>query len=155
MGGVCEITRDKKEVFRYEIYNEVYSCQRLKNGNTLLADSNNGRLIEVNNEGKLMNDFVLKTKVRGHSAIRMIRQLDNDNYLVSQEEDRLVVEYFPEGKVVNTFKSPGTCFVTIRLKNGNTLISDGSTCSVREVNGKDKEVWKISEEDFPELKLNG
>ena len=154
MGGVCEITRDKKEVFRYEIDGEVHSCQRLKNGNTLLTDNNNGRLIEVNLEGKLVNDFVLKTKVRGHSAIRMIRQLDNDNYLVCQEEDQLVVEYSPEGKEVNSFKSPGKCFAAVRLKNGNTLISDGSACSVREVNNKGKEVWKISKGDFPELKLN-
>jgi hypothetical protein len=40
------------------------------------------------------------------------------------------------------------------MKNGHTLISDGNACSVREVNAKGREVWKISKEDFPELKLN-
>ena len=153
-GGVCEITKDKQEIFRYEIDGEVHSCQRLKSGNTLLTDNNNGRLIEVNPQGEFVNELLLKSEARGHSAIRMIRQLENGNYLVCQEEDHLVVEYSPKGKEVNSFISPGKCFAAIRLKNGNTLISDGSACSVREVNNKGKEVWKLSKEDFPELKLN-
>lgn len=153
-GGVCEITQEKKEVFRFEIDGEVHSCQRLKNGNTLLTDNNNARLIEVNTQKQIVKSLVLKTEVRGHSAIRMVRVVKNGNYLVCQEEDHLVVEYNPNGKVVRSFKSSGKCYTAIRLKNGNTLISDGSACSVREVNNKGKEVWKISKDDFPELKLN-
>jgi hypothetical protein len=153
-GGVCEITLEKKEVFRYEIDGEVHSCQRLKNGNTLLTDNNNASLIEVNTQKQIVQSLALNTKVKGHSAIRMIRVLENGNYLVCQEEDKLVVEYRPDGKLVNSFHSPGKCFAAIRLKNGNTLISDGSACSVREVNNKGKEAWKISKDDFPELKLN-
>jgi hypothetical protein len=153
-GGVCEITPEKKEVFRYEIDGEVHSCQRLKNGNTLLTDNNNARLIEVNPQKEIVKSLSLNTKVKGHSSIRMVRVLENGNYLVCQEEDKLVVEYRPDGKMVNSFPSPGKCFAAIRLKNGNTLISDGSACSVREVNSKGKEVWKISKDDFPELKLN-
>lgn len=153
-GGVCEITVEKKEVFRYEIDGEVHSCQRLKNGNTLLTDNNNARLIEVNPQKEIVKSLELNTKEKGHSSIRMVRVLENGNYLVCQEEDQLVVEYIPKGNVVNSFKSPGKCFAAIRLKNGNTLISDGPACSVREVNSKGKEVWGISKEDFPELKLN-
>jgi len=153
-GGVCEISSDKKEVFKYEIDGEVHSCQRLKNGNTLLTDNNNGCLIEVDPQGEVVKTIVLKTTVKGHSAIRMIRQLENGNYLVCQEQDRLVVEYYTDGEIVNSYKSPGKCFEAIRLKNGNTLIGDGNACSVREVNDKGKEVWKMSKEDFPELKLN-
>lgn len=153
-GGVCEITRDKNEVFRYEIDTEVHSCQRLKNGNTLLTDNNNARLIEISPQKEIVRSIALKTNLKGHSAIRMIRVLENGNYLVCQEGDQLVVEYTPNGLVVNSFKSPGKCFAAIRLKNGNTLISDGSACSVREVNNKGKEIWKITKEDFPELKMN-
>jgi hypothetical protein len=153
-GGVCEITPEKKEVFRYEIDGEVHSCQRLTNGNTLLTDNTNARLIEVSPQKQIVKSLALDTKVRGHSSIRMVRVLENGNYLVCQEEDQLVVEYNPKGKVVNSFKSPGKCYAAIRPKNGNTLISDGSACSVSEVNNKGKEVWKISKDDFPELKLN-
>ena len=120
----------------------------------MLTDNENGQLIEVNREGKVINKLSLKTKARGHSAIRMISQLDNGNYLVCQEEDQLVVEYDQKGTVVNSFNSPGKNYDAIRLKNGNTMISDGSACSVREVNSKGEEVWKISKKDFPELKLN-
>jgi len=152
-GGVCEITPEKKEVFRYEINGEVHSCQRLKNGNTLLTDNNNAQLIEVSPQKEVVKTISLNTNVKGHKAIRIVRVLDNGNYLVCLSEDRLVVEYNPKGKVVNSFKSPGDCFAAIRLQNGNTLISDGSACSVREVNHNGKVVWKITQDDFPELHL--
>jgi hypothetical protein len=153
-GGVCEITGDKKEVFKYEIDSEVHSCQRLKNGNTLLTDNNNARLIEVNTQMEVVKTLELNTKIKGHSAIRIVRVLGNGNYLVCQEEDKLVAEYNQKGEMINSFQSPGKCFCAIRLKNGNTLISDGSECSVREVTFRGDEVWKISKEDFPELKMN-
>ena len=153
-GGVCEITMNKEEVFRFEVDGEVHSCLRLKNGNTLLTDNHNSRLIEVNREGKVVKKFPLQTKVKGHSAIRMVRQADNGNYLVCQEGDHRVVEYDTGGRVVHSFPSPGKCFEAIRLKNGHTLISDGDACSVREVSAGGKEVWKISKDEFPELKLN-
>ncbi len=153
-GGVCEIMPDKEVVFRYETDGEVHSCVRLKNGNTLLTDNQNSRLIEVNPEGETVKVIPLQTKVKGHSAVRMIRGLDNGNYLVCQEADHLVVEYDPGGKVIRSYKSPGKCFEAIQLRNGHILISDGDACSVREITRKGKVVWKISKEDFPELKLN-
>jgi hypothetical protein len=153
-GGVCEITPDKEVIFRYETDGEVHSCIRLKSGHTLLTDNQNSRLIEVNKEGKTVKAVPLQTKVRGHSAVRMIRALDDGNYLVCQEADHLVVEYDPDGKVIRSYESPGKCFEAIPLKNGHILISDGNACSVREITRKGKEVWKISKEDFPELKLN-
>lgn len=152
-GGVCEITPEKKEVFSFEIDGEVHSCQRLINGNTLLTDNNNARLIEVSPLKEVVKTISLTTNVKGHKAIRIVRVLDNGNYLVCLSEDHLVVEYNPKGKIVNSFKSPGDCFAAIRLQNGNTLISDGSACSVREVNHNGKVVWKISQDDFPELHL--
>lgn len=153
-GGVCEITPEKNEVFRFEIDGEVHSCQRLNNGNTLLTDNKNARLIEVNPQKEIVKYLDLNTKIKGHSAIRMIRVLESGNFLVCQEEDQMVIEYDPKGNIVNSFISPGKCYEAIRLKNGNTLISDGPACSVREVTNKGKEVWKISRNDFPELKLN-
>jgi hypothetical protein len=152
-GGVCEITSEKKEVFRFEIDGEVHSCQRLKNGNTLLTDNNNAQLIEVSPQKEVVKTISMNTNVKGHKAIRIVRVLDNGNYLVCLSEDHLVVEYNPKGKVVNSFKSPGDCFAAIRLQNGNTLISDGSACSVREVNHNGKVVWKITQDDFQELHL--
>jgi hypothetical protein len=154
--GVKEVTRDKEVVFNYESKSEIYACQRLANGNTFIGECNSGFLLEVAPNGQIVKKIKLLPEGAdgGHGFMRNARKLENGNYLVCQEEDKLVVEYRPDGKLVNSFHSPGKCFAAIRLKNGNTLISDGSACSVREVNNKGKEAWKISKDDFPELKLN-
>jgi hypothetical protein len=153
-GGVIEITKNKKIIFKYETDGEVHTCQRLLNGNTLIGINNTASLVEVDKSGNVLKSLPLKTERKGHDAIRMARKLDNGNYLVCQEGDHIVAEYDPSGNMVNTFQSPGKCFEAIRLDNGNTLISDGSACSVRELDKEGKVVWQISKEDFPEIKMN-
>ena len=153
-GGICEINPAKNEVFRYEIDGEVHSFQRLENGNTIITDNNNARLIEVNNRKEIVKSLKLNTSIKGHSAVRMVRVIGNGNYLVCQEEDGLVVEYRPDGEIASSIKSSGKCFEAIRLKNGHTLVSDGPACSITEFDKKGKEIWKISRADFPEIKMN-
>ena len=153
-GGVTEITKDKVMIFNYETDGEVHTCQRLENGNTLIGINNSASLIEVDRHGNILKAIRLKTNTKWHSAIRMARKLSNGNYLVCQEGDHIVAEYSVNGKLLKTFLSPGKCFEAIRLKNGNTLVSDGSACSIRELSNKGKVVWQISKNDFPELKMN-
>ena len=98
-GGVCEIDRKKNIVFHYEIDGEVHTCQRLNNGNTLIGDNKNGRLIEVNSKGKIKRIIELQTSNLGHSCMRIARQLDNGNYLVCQEGEQKVVEYNKKGEI--------------------------------------------------------
>lgn len=153
-GGVMEVTKQKRVVFNFETEGEVHTCQRLDNGNTLIGINRDASLVEVDNEGNVRKKIQLKTDKRGHDAIRMARQLKNGNYLVCQEGDNLLAEYNKNGKLLRTFNSPGKCFEAVRLDNGNTLISDGSACSVRELDKKGKVVWQISQKDFPEIKMN-
>ncbi len=154
LGGVCEVTKEKEVVFSYETSGEVHTCQRLADGNTLIGVNKNATLIEVDKTGEIRKTIQLKTEKRGHDAIRMARQLLNGNYLVCQEGDKVVAEYNENGDLENTFFSPGKCFEAIRLENGNTLICDGSACSVRELDKKGTVVWQITKDDFPEIKMN-
>ena len=153
-GGVTEVTKQNEVVFNFETEGEIHTCQRLDNGNTLIGINNKAELIEVDNSGNIKKRVKLKTERRGHDAIRMARQLKNGNYLVSQEGDKLVAEYSSAGKLLKTFSSPGKCFEAVRLDNGNTIICDGSACSVRELDKKGNVEWQISKKDFPEIKMN-
>jgi len=153
-GGVTEVTENKQVVFNYQTEGEVHTCQRLENGNTLIGVNRTASLIEVDQQGNIRKTISLKTERRGHDAIRMVRQLKNGNYLVCQEGDNHVSEYKSNGKLFRIFKSPGKCFEAIRLDNGNTLISDGSACTVRELDKKGRVVWQITKDDFPEIKMN-
>ncbi|MCG6189530.1 FAD-dependent oxidoreductase [Maribellus maritimus] len=153
-GGVMEVTKQKKVIFNFETEGEIHTCQRLNNGHTLIGINKDASLVEVDNEGNVRKKIQLKTDKRGHDAIRMARQLKNDNYLVCQEGDNLVAEYNKNGKLLRTFNSPGKCFEAVRLDTGNTIICDGSACSVRELDSKGNVVWRVSKKDFPEIKMN-
>jgi hypothetical protein len=154
IGGVIEITKDKEIVFHYRTEGEIHTCQRLKNGNTMIGINKNASLIEIDKNGNIKKKIFLKTERRGHDAIRMARKLENGHYLVAQEGDKVIAEYDENNSLINTFSTPGKCFEAIRLDNGNTLISDGPACSIREVDKKGKIVWQITKEEFPEIKMN-
>lgn len=106
---VSEVTPEKKVVWKYESKPtstnkgrvEVHAFQRLENGNTMIAESGNRRIIEVNKDGKIEVEVPLTIKnPNAHSDTRMVRKLANGNYLVCQESDGKVCEYDARGKVV-------------------------------------------------------
>ena len=58
-----------------------------------------------------------------------------------------VVEYDPAGKEIWSVAVP-VPWSAVRLKNGNTLVSSGSTQVVREFDAKGKVVWEFSQPDI-------
>ena len=149
---------------------EVHAFQRLKNGDTMIAESGSARIIEVDQNGKLKKSFKLAVKKpHPHRDTRLARKLANGHYLVCHEGDGLVKEYDAKGVVVWKYAVPlfgrkrqrghglkafgNQCFAAVRLKNGNTLISTGNGHSVIEVTPKKKVVWKLDQNDLPGIQL--
>src|SRR5262245_50334147 len=88
---VVEMNRDKQVLWRYEAkpkegYTgrvEIHSYQRLKNGLTLIAESGNARLVEVDKKGQIVKEVALAVdNPNAHRDTRMVRKLDNGHYLV-------------------------------------------------------------------------
>ncbi len=175
---LVEVNKDKKTVWSYESkpkegYKgkvEVHSFQRLADGNTLISESGNTRLIEVNPKGEIIKELALKVKSpSAHRDTRMVRKLSTGNYLVCQESDGIVKEYDPNGNVVWSYTldlagrpaSPGhgveghgiNVFGAIRLPNGNTLIGGGNNNRVLEVNKAGEIVWKLDQDELPGIKF--
>ncbi len=149
---------------------EVHAFQRLADGNTMIAESGNGRIIEVNPDGKIVKEVALKlAHPNPHRDTRMVRKLASGNYLVCQESEGCVREYDPAGKVVWEYKldlgnrpaSPGhgpeghgdEVYGAVRLANGNTLIAGGNNNRVLEVDPKGKIVWSIDQKELPGITL--
>ena len=104
-----------------------------------------------------------------HSDTRLVRKLDNRNYLVAHEADGRVREYSPEGRIVWQYDIPlfgqerkgghgpeafgNQVFAATRLANGNTLIGTGNGHSVLEVNPAGAIVWKVTQKDLPGITL--
>ncbi len=175
---VAEVNRDNKIVWEYESkprpgYKgrvEVHAFQRLDNGLTMIAESGNRRIIEVDKDGKIVHEVALTVeKPDPHRDTRMARKLDNGNYLVCHEADGKVREYDRTGKVVWSYaldlagrpraaghgpEGHGTdVYGAIRLPNGNTTIAGGNNNRVIEVTPEGKIVWSIGHNELPGIRL--
>jgi hypothetical protein len=171
-----EITPKQEVVWKWEAkpkapYSggvEVHSFQRLKNGNTMIAETGNLRIIEVDKNNNVVKEVPLTVDHEiVHRDTRLVRKLDNGNYLAAHEGDGKVREYDEKGTVVWTYAldllgQPETgghdghgtsVFGALRLKNGNTLISGGNNNRVFEVTPAGKTVWSIERDELPGIHL--
>lgn len=172
---VVEIDPKKKEiVWKYESkpkagYTgrvEVHAFQRVEDGRTMIAESGNARIIEVDAAGKTVKEIALNVpKPDAHRDTRMVRKLASGNYLVCHEGLGVVREYDGEGKTaweykldLNGRKASGghgpeghgiNVFGAVRLPTGNTLIGGGNNNRVIEVDKDGKIVWNVDQKDLP------
>lgn len=176
--NVVEISPDKKIVWKYEAKQkdgykgriEIHAFQRLADGNTMVAESGNSRIVEVNAKGEVVKSVPLKVKKSdAHRDTRRVRKLDNGHYLVCHEGEGCVREYDGDGKVTWEYtldlggrpRSDGhgpeghgiELFSAVRLPNGNTLIAGGNNNRVVEVNPKKEIVWEVGQKELPGITL--
>jgi outer membrane protein assembly factor BamB len=175
---VVEMTPKKEVVWKYEAKPvpankgrvEIHSFQRFADGITMIAESGNRRIVEVNRDGKIVKEVPLTVKKPDpHRDTRMVRKLATGNYLVCQEADGCVREYDGTGKVVWEYAldlagrpaSPGhgpeghgtAVYGALRLPNGHTVIAGGNNNRVIEVDAKGKIVWSIDQKELPGITL--
>lgn len=175
---IVEMTPGKEIVWRYESrpeppYDgpvEVHAFQRLPGGLTMIAETGNRRIIEVNREGKIVSRTPLTIeKPHPHRDTRLVRRLESGNYLVCQEGDGVVREYAPGGETVWSYRldlngrprTPGhgpeghgtEVFGAIRKSNGNTLIACGNGNRVIEVTPRGEICWSIEQRELPGITL--
>jgi outer membrane protein assembly factor BamB len=149
---------------------EIHAFQRLKNGNTMVVESGRSRILELDRDSTVVTWLPLKVaNPDAHRDTRLVRKLDNGNYLVCHEGDGAVREYDEAGKVVWEYQVPlfgrepanghgvegfgNQCFSAIRLQNGNTLISTGNGHGIIEVTPAGQDVWSIHQNDLPDIQL--
>ena len=149
---------------------EIHAFQRLKNGNTMVVESGRSRILELDRKNNIVTTIPLKVENPSpHRDTRLVRKLDNGNYLVCHEGDGAVREYDGTGKIVWEYLVPlfgreranghgvegfgNQCFSAVRLKNGNTLIGTGNGHGVIEVTPAGQDVWSIHQNDLPGITL--
>ena len=171
--AVVEINPKKQIVWKYESrpkpgYSgrvEVHAFQRLSDGTTMIAESGNSRIIEVDRDGRIVKEVPLQVKKPdAHRDTRMVRKLASETYLVCHEGEGCVREYDSTGTVVWEYRldlggrprSKGhgpeghgvEVFGAVRLANGNTLIAGGNNNRVLEVTQEGKVVWTIDQKEL-------
>ncbi len=153
--GVREVTRKGDEVWNYVSQcPQVLGCQRLSNGNTLVAEQGPCQAVEVNPKGEVVHVTPLKTSHDSyHLQVGNIHQLPNGNILAAHEGEGAVREVDPTGKVMWEYTGVENAGDAQRLPNGNTLISCGTQKRVIEVTPDKKIAWEFNASDAPELNI--
>ncbi len=149
---------------------EVHSVWPLPEDRVGLALSGAGKIYEIDRNGKVLHSIkMVLNHPNPHRDTRLVRRLDDGNYLVAHEGDGVVREYDRDGKVVWQFPVPmfgkssaaghgpeafgNAVFSAIRLNNGNTLIGTGNGHSVLEVAPDKKIIWKLDQKDLDGVTL--
>jgi hypothetical protein len=113
----------------------VISAERLYDGNTVIADTGSGKLVEVSPDGRVVWQYV-NPDLAGN-RMRHCRRTPSGTTLVSVEAASKIIEVNREGKIVWSWTAPGGSrrpYQAKRLPNGNTLISLMNPGEIVEVN---------------------
>ncbi|HTR82716.1 MAG TPA: hypothetical protein VMM58_13895 [Bacteroidota bacterium] len=161
MKYVAEITPEKKVLWRFDApeSTEIHCCQPIGLDKVLFIE--NGlppKLVVVNintNAVEVLHELPAKSLTDPktiHPQFRRVRYTAQGTYLVPMlglGAMGKVVEYDKDFNEVWSYdiRSP---WAAIRLRNGNTLISDEGDKLIREVNPKKETVWELKPDDLPE-----
>ncbi|MEO7768569.1 MAG: hypothetical protein ABIS01_14160, partial [Ferruginibacter sp.] len=157
MQYVALITPDKKVLWRYDCNNtkgdghtEVHACQPIGLDKVMFVVSGlPPKLFVVNiKTGKVEVEhelpYILPANPNDiHPQLRRARVTEQGTYLLSLLNMARVVEYDKDFKEIWSYKTPKP-WAAIRLKNGNTLITDETDWLTREVNTKGETVWEFN-----------
>jgi hypothetical protein len=163
MQYLAEITPDKKVAWRYDCDNstgtnhtEVHCCQPIGldkvlfvlNGlppKLMVVNIKTGA-VEVEHDLPCIQPPAVKNI---HGEFRRARYTAQGTYLVPFLNMSNVVEFDKHFNEVWNYKIR-TPWAALRLKNGNTLITDEADNLTREVNPKGETVWEFKNTDLPE-----
>lgn len=155
MQYIAEITPKKEVVWRYDAPEgtEIHACQPIGLDKVLFMQNGTPPKLMLFNK-KTNQVEVEKTmpydSLKGvHGQFRRVRYTAKGTYLVPFMLMDKVIEYDKNFKEIWSYdiKQP---WAAIRLKNGNTLITDEKNIITREVNPAKETVWELKREDLPE-----
>ena len=155
MQYIAEITPEKQVVWRYDAPagSEIHACQPIGRDKVLfIVNGRPPKLMVVNIKTHAVEvEHVLPeaSEKSVHAQFRRVRYTSKGTYLVPFLEMNRVVEYNKNFEEIWSYDIPKP-WAAIRLKNGNTLITDESDVLTREVNPKKDTVWEVSKADIPD-----
>jgi hypothetical protein len=157
MAYIAEITPDKKVVWRYDCntskgtnQTQIHACQPIGLDKVMFVE--NGlpprlKIINIKTGAVEVNHELAYNPAWGiggiHPQFRRARVTAQGTYLLSFLNLGYVAEYDKNFKEIWRYKSTKP-WAALRLKNGNTLITDETDDITREVNRKGKTVWEFN-----------
>lgn len=124
----------------------AHSAEELTNGNLLIVDTTNNRLIEVSRDKEIIWSSESWPKRRLTDGTRLdypndAEELANEHILVTDRNNNRVIEIDRSGRIYWQKKTLNKPHNADRLDNGNTLVSDSENDQVIELNSVGQAVW--------------
>lgn len=154
MQYIAEITPKKEVVWRYDAPKgtEIHACQPIGLDKVLFMQNGTPpKLIVFNiktNKMEVEHEMPYDSLKGVHAQFRRVRYTAQGTYLVPFMLMDKVVEYDKNFKEIWSYNI-NRPWAAIRLKNGNTLITDEKDILTREVNPAKQTVWELKREDIP------
>lgn len=148
--GVMEVTPEKKIVFHFKTTGQVFSCQRMSDGNTLVGAASQGKLLIVNPRAKIVREIKV-INAPGHSCLRNVRQTATGSFLTAEESSKVAREYAADGRLLREFKCDFPPYSVVRLTNDHTLVCGAQ--GMTEFNADARAVWSVTGKEYPEVGL--
>jgi hypothetical protein len=161
--GASEITPDKRIIWNMDAPKgtEIHSVQPVGLDRVLVTQNGNpAKLMLINTvTGDTEKEFsfpVLNPAESPHIQFRRVHETGEGTFLAAHLRDNKVVEYDANLKEIWSCAAFHPWWAT-RLKNGNTLITEGDHTDhdpvVKEVNRQGEVVWRFSRKDAPEYQF--
>ncbi|TFG22030.1 MAG: DUF1349 domain-containing protein [Promethearchaeota archaeon] len=166
---VFEMTPDREIVWNYTIYETewqlIHDADKLPNGNVLIADTSQDRIIEVDVDHNIVWEWNCADHLPYEGSIPYdwthlndADRLPNGNTLITLRNFDTVVEVNPAGEIVWAYgpliydisEDPNNHTIlwgphnSDRLSNGNTMIADSRNHRIIEVNPAGEIVWELN-----------
>lgn len=149
--GVSIIDRNGNIIFDYnKTEREVFSCQPLENGNILVGELREKRIIEINRQGNIVKEIpVFYDKDDLHEVMRSVRKSKDGNYFAVQPGLCKIIKYSESGKILWEADTLPYTYGIVEKDNGNIVY----TCQTAlvEIDNNGKEIWKLTVDDVPEM----
>ena len=149
-----EITPDGKVVFTFIAeYNgrndQIFSAQRLNDGNTLVCWNTANLMVIVNPEGKVIDSIPCQfaSETDDHHNLRIVRKTSKGTFLAAHKHTGTIAEYDVKGKVLRKFSIPGKDAYAVQELPNDEVMATFLDCIV--IFDKDcKEVWRFTKEEM-------
>ena len=137
----------------------AHTAKLMPNGNILIADTSNNRIIEVDRRGKLV--FSSKDWADGSGILNDGSKLsypndvhftESGNFVITDRNNNRVIEVDRNGRIIKQFKNLKHPHNGEILPNGNLLFANSDAHLIQEIDLSGKVVWSYG--DSPSEKLN-
>lgn len=154
MEYVAMITPDKKVLWRYDCQlsndskkTEIHACQPIGLDKVMFVENALPPRLKVVNiktgATEVDHEIPYEAQHGVHGQFRRARVTAQGTYLISYLSLDRVVEFDKDFKEIWRYEIPKP-WAAIRLKNGNTLITNEKDSLTREVNAKGETIWEFS-----------